>query len=337
MGVQNDKTLKLMRRLIIPILVYSMCILSNASCSQEKLTAYSPDEKIKVVFDLNESRPEYSITYNGQQIVLNSAMGFILKDQPSLTEGFEIRGSKITTYDNTWEQVWGEKQTIRNHYNQLRVDLQESDEPGRQMSVFFRVFDNGVGFRYEIPEQEDMQDFVIMEEVTEFAMADDHTAWWIKAYQPDRYEYLYEKTGISEMDTVHTPLTMKTKDGLYLSLHEADLIDYASYTVVSKPGNKLVTGLVPWADGSKVKTSAPMKTPWRTIQIAEDAGDLITNYMVLNLNEPNKLEDLSYIKPSKYMGIWWGMHIGKYTFWESENLGATTENAKRYIDFAVVQ
>ncbi|WP_199898014.1 glycoside hydrolase family 97 catalytic domain-containing protein [Marinilabilia salmonicolor] len=311
-----------------------MSVVVLASCSQGKVTVQSPDGNINVSFGLHETKPQYSVSYKGQEVVLNSAMGFILKDQAPLTEGFEITGSEVTSYDNTWEQVWGEKQFIRNHYNQLRVDLQETAEAGRQMSVFFRVFDNGVGFRYEIPEQEGMEDFVIMDEVTEFAMTDDHTAWWIKAYQPDRYEYLFTRSGISKMDTVHTPLTMQTADGLYLSLHEAALVDYASYTVVSMPGNKLVTGLVPWADGTKVKTSAPMKTPWRTIQIGEEPGDLITNYIVLNLNEPNKLEDHSYIKPSKYMGIWWGMHIGKYTFWESEDLGATTENAKRYINFA---
>ncbi len=315
------------------LVLMSVAVMST-SCSQGKVTVESPDGNINVVFGLHETKPQYSISYKGQEVLLNSAMGFVLKDQAPLTEGFEIIGSEVTSYDNTWEQVWGEKQFIRNHYNQLRVDLQETAEAGRQMSVFFRVFDNGVGFRYEIPEQEGMEDFVIMDEVTEFAMTDDHSAWWIKAYQPDRYEYLFTRSGISEMDTVHTPLTMQTADGLYLSLHEAALVDYASYTVVSKPGNKLVTGLVPWADGTKVKTSAPMKTPWRTIAIGEEPGDLITNYMVLNLNEPNKLEDLSYIKPSKYMGIWWGMHIGKYTFWESEDLGATTQNAKKYIDFA---
>ncbi|MCF8363225.1 MAG: glycoside hydrolase family 97 protein [Prolixibacteraceae bacterium] len=317
------------------VLMVLFVVFLMASCTNNgTVTVTSPDENVEVVFSLNEKNPEYSVTYKGKDVVLNSAMGFVLKDQNPLTSNFEITGTTTNTYDNTWEQVWGEKQFIRNHYNELQIDLQEVDGDQRKMSVYFRAFDNGVAFRYEIPEQESMENFVIMDEVTEFAMAGDHTAWWIKAYQPDRYEYLFTESAISEMDTVHTPLTMKTTNGLYVSLHEANLIDYASYTVVSKSDNKLVTGLVPWSDGTKVKTGAPLKTPWRTIQIAEKPGDLITNYMVLNLNEPNKLADLSYIKPSKYMGIWWGMHIGKYTFWESPDLGATTENAKMYIDFA---
>lgn len=327
----KNKNWNRMRNILL-VLLFGVLLMS---CTQKNtLKIESPNSNAGVVFSIVDNRPYYSVSYKGNDVVLQSALGFELKDAAPLMENFEIVDSEVSEFDETWEQVWGEKQFIRNHYNQLRVSLQEKDGDKRKMDVVFRVFDDGVAFRYEIPKQDNLNDFVIMDELTEFAMADDHQAWWIKAYQHDRYEYLYTKSAISEMDTVHTPLTMELNNGLYVSLHEANLIDYASYTVVSSAGNKLLTGLVPWADGTKVKTSAPMKTPWRTIQIGEQPGDLITNYMVLNLNEPNKLDDLSYIKPSKYMGIWWGMHIGKYTFWESPDLGATTQNAKDYIDFA---
>ncbi|MCP4311125.1 MAG: glycoside hydrolase family 97 protein, partial [Bacteroidetes bacterium] len=174
----------------------------------------------------------------------------------------------------------------------------------------FRAFNGGIGFRYEFPEQQNMKAVQISDEKTEFNMAGDHKTWWIKAYQYNRYEYLYQSSPLSEIDTVHTPFTMETDDGLFLSIHEAALTDFASMTIAHTEGNNLKCDLVPWSDGTKVKAEAPFVSPWRTIQIAETAGDLITSYLVLNLNEPNKLEDVSWIKPGKYVGIWWEMHLG---------------------------
>ncbi|MCP4413955.1 MAG: glycoside hydrolase family 97 protein, partial [Gammaproteobacteria bacterium] len=174
----------------------------------------------------------------------------------------------------------------------------------------------------------------ISDEKTEFNMAGDHKAWWIKAYQYNRYEYLYQSSPLSEIDTVHTPFTMETDDGLFLSIHEAALTDFASMTIAHTDGNRLKCDLVPWSDGTKVKAEAPFVSPWRTIQIAETAGDLITSYLVLNLNEPNKLEDVSWIKPGKYVGIWWEMHLGTSTWASGKKHGATTKNTKHFIDFA---
>lgn len=305
------------------------------SCSNSgNLTVKSPDSKVVVSFKLVDKQPVYSVKFNDKSLILPSAMGFKLKEMEPLSGNFTITGSQTATFDETWEQVWGEKQFIRNHYNELKIDLAEKKGEQRQMSIVFRVFNDGIGFRYLIPEQANLNNFVIMDELTEFNMTDDQTAWWIPAYQENRYEYLYTKSLISEMDTVHTPVTFKTTKGLYLSIHEAVLTDFASITIAPQGNNVLKADLVPWADGDRVKTHTPMQSPWRTISIAEKPGDLITNYITLNLNEPNQLDDLSYIKPSKYIGIWWGMHIGKYTFWESPNLGATTKNAKMYIDFA---
>jgi alpha-glucosidase len=183
------------------------------------------------------------------------------------------------------------------------------------------------------PNQNDKDSIFIMDEKTTFNLKEDGQAWWIPAYRENRYEYLYQKSPVSKLDTVHTPLTIESNSGLKLSFHEANLIDFASMTLVNTTGTQLKSDLVPWADGVKVRVKDSFTSSWRTIQIGEKAGDLIDSYLILNLNEPNKLGNPTYFKPYKYTGIWWGMHIGKYTFWESEKQGATTKNAFDYIDF----
>ena len=263
-----------------------------------------------------------------------SKLGFILKDLPALDGNFAVKNHKISVFDETWEQPWGEQREIRNNYSELVVELEQNDDLKRRLKLVFRVFEDGIGFRYEFPEQENLTEFVIMDELTEFALTDNHDAWWIPAFMPDRYEYLYKKTSVNEMDTVHTPVTIETKDSLYLSIHEAALTDFSSMALIPTEDLKLKSYLVPWADGVKVYTKAPSKTPWRTIQIAETPGDLITSYLIQNLNEPNKLGDVSYMKPGKYVGIWWGMHIYTFTWSSGEKHGATNKNVKEYIDFA---
>jgi alpha-glucosidase len=173
-----------------------------------------------------------------------------------------------------------------------------------------------------------------MDELTEFALAGNYTAWWIGAFQPNRYEYLYNRTPASGIEIVHTPLTMETGDGIFLSIHEAALVDWAAMTLMNKGDNVLKAELVPWSDGVKVRGATPSRSPWRTIQIGDTAGDLITSYLILNLNEPNKLGDVSWVKPGKFIGIWWAMHLGIATWGSGPKHGATTENAERYIDFA---
>ena len=264
----------------------------------------------------------------------------MLKDAGPLNQNLTVTGVEHKSFDETWTLPWGEVERIRNHYNELRLSLEEATEAHREMIVVFRVYDDGLGFRYEVPEQDNLSDFEIMDEETEFALAGDHRAWWIPAYGDQRYEYLYTESSISgiyrdkSVRAVHTPLTMETADGLFLSIHEAALTDYASMTLVVAEDNTLLCDLVPWSNGVKVKAHTPHQTPWRTIQIAENAGDLITSYLILNLNEPNQLGDVSWVAPGKYVGIWWGMHIGKYTWGSGPRHGATTENAKRTIDFA---
>ena len=298
----------------------------------------SPDGRIQVTFVLEDGVPYYAVSRSGEDVIKPSKLGFIFKDAEPLNQNLTVVESKLDSLDETWTQPWGEVEEIRNHYNELRVDLEETTEAHRKMTVVFRVYDDGLGFRYELPEQDNLSDFQIMDEETEFVLAGNHRAWWIPAYRDNRYEYLHTQSPVSflieDLQAVHTPLTMETADGLFLSIHEANLTDYASMTLVGSDNNTLLCDLVPWSDGVKVKASTPHQTPWRTIQIAENAGDLITSYLILNLNEPNKLEDVSWVRPGKYVGIWWGMHIGKYTWGSGAKHGATTENAKRYIDFA---
>ncbi len=295
----------------------------------------SPGELNTITFRLDaDGTPVYSVERDGQAVLEPSRMGFELADVPDMRDGFVVSSVETGSVDETWEQVWGEKQFIRNNYNELKVHLAEDGGKQRELTLVFRAFDDGIGFRYEFPEQPELDTLVIMDELTEFALTGDHRSWYIHGYQWNRFEYLFEDTPISQADTVHTPLTMQTDDGLYLSFHEAALVDYSTMTLERVDGYTLQSNIMPWSDGVRVRGSAPMVTPWRTLQIADDPGDLITSYLILNLNEPNKIEDTSWIEPGKYIGIWWGMHLDKYTWGPGPNLGATTERAKRYIDFA---
>ncbi|PWD98716.1 alpha-glucosidase [Marinilabilia rubra] len=306
---------------------------NNSSGEVQKVN--SPDGNIQLTFRVDNDTAYYSVSRQGIQIVEKSKLGFVLDEAPALNSGFEVENVETRSFSETWEQPWGEKQEILNNYNELLVHLSEKDGVKRRLDVVFRVFDDGVGFRYIFPEQENLKDFRIMDELTEFNLIGDYEAWWQPAYRPDRYEYLFNKNRLSEVtDTMHTPLTMQASDSLYLSIHEAALTDYASMTLFQDRGHSLKCDLVPWADGVKVYAEAPFSTPWRTIQVADKPGDLITSYLILNLNEPNQLEDVSWIKPAKYVGIWWEMHLNKSTWGEGPNHGATTGNVKKYIDFA---
>lgn len=316
--------------------IYAVTLAFFISCTkQEKSNSYqisSPNAKNKITFEIKDGIPEYSVSHGKTMILDASDLGFVFKDRDSLRGNFEVVASDTSGFDETWEQIWGEKKIIRNQYNQLSVLLKERSGSERELEIQFRAFDDGIALRYIYPRQ-GKDSLVIMDELTTFNLKDDGDAWWIPAYQDNRYEYLTSKSPVSDMEIVHTPLTIKSKNGLFLSFHEAKLKDFSSMTLKRTRGTTLKADLVPWADGDRVKTDGSFTTPWRTLQIAENPGDLITSYMILNLNDPNKLTDTSWIKPSKYLGIWWGMHIGKYTFWESPTQGATTENAFQYIDY----
>jgi alpha-glucosidase len=303
------------------------------------LSVSSPGGDIEVCFALQSGKPFYNVSHRGKPFLLDSALGLEFKDAPALDGNFEVRSVRREWHDSTWRMVWGEYDWIRNNYHELTVDLQEKSLPGRLLQVAFRVFDDGVGFRYVLPRQEAMHEFAMTEELTQFRFADDFTAHWIPAEYGSEIgdEHLYRRTPLSQVEAANTPLTIETPDRGHATLHEANLIDYASMTVAHPSGESapvLCSALVPMPDGVKVRGTAPHRSPWRTLVIADTAAELIESTLVLNLNDPCSMSDTSWIKPGKYVGMWWELHKGVNTWEEGPKHGATTANAKRYIDFA---
>lgn len=293
----------------------------------------SPDGTIKVEVGTDSGRLYYTLLKENKVILGKSYLGFILKDS-ELNKGLTIKSIEHSSFSEKWNQPWGEEITVDNTYNQMKVNVAEQGGLKREFSLVFRLFNDGFGFRYEFPEQDNLKDFVIMQELTEFALADNHTAWSIPA-NSSYYEALYTAMPVNEIDTISTPLTMKTKDGLYLAIHEANLTDYSSLNLTTENHTTVLKVELPaWSSGEKVFMKAPGVTPWRTMIIAQNPGGLILSRLMLNLNEPSKIADTSWIVPGRYIGIWWGMHMGKYTWGQGPKHGATTENTIRYIDFA---
>ncbi|MGH7464659.1 MAG: glycoside hydrolase family 97 N-terminal domain-containing protein, partial [Longimicrobiales bacterium] len=316
--------------------ILASAVFAGSAAGQERLRAASPDGRNAVVVETRDGGLYYSVQRDGRAVLLPSRLGFEFRGLPPLRDALHVADSARSTVDETWTQPWGEVERVRNHHNEMRLAIAEAGQPGRRFTVAFRVFDDGVAFRYELPEQPGLGEFEISDELTEFALADDARAWWIPAFQPNRYEYLYRASPMSTLDTVHTPLTMETRDGLHVVIHEANLVDYAAMTLVGGPeqNRTLRAYLAPWADGVKVRGRAPFETPWRTIQLADRATDLVPSVLGLNLNPPNVLTGADWIRPMKYIGIWWGMHINTMTWGSGPKHGATTENTRRYIDFA---
>jgi alpha-glucosidase len=281
-----------------------------------------------------EGHPLYTVSRAGVPVINESRLGFLLTDVPKLERNFKLEKASTRTFDEIWEQPWGEWRQIRNHYNELTVNLVEKTGLARKLTVVFRVYDDGLGFRYEFPDQAALHDVNIGDELTEFAVADPGTAWWIPGGEWNRYEYLYNKTPLSELAQAHTPVTIKTDRGLHIAIHEASLVDYSAMWLRRVSGTRLKAVLSPSSQGAKVHRTAPFTTPWRTLQIADDAGGLYLSHLILNLNEPNKLGDVSWFKPAKYVGVWWEMHLDVATWASGPRHGATTQNTKRYIDFA---
>jgi alpha-glucosidase len=294
----------------------------------------SPDGRNRVVVETVEGGLYYRVERDDRPVITPSRLGFEFRSAPALAEGLRITGTTTDSHDETWTQPWGEVEQVRNHYNEVRVSVEESAAPGRRFDVVVRAFDDGVAFRYDVPEQDGLGAFEMTDELTQFALATDARAWWIPANLWNRYEFLYSSSPASRLPRVHTPLTMEMQDGLHVVIHEADLVDYGAMDLEGTNTRTLETTLAQWADGVKVRGSTPFVSPWRTIEMADRPEDLEPSVMALNLNPPSRIEDTSWIEPMKYVGIWWGMHI-RTESWESGPIhGATTENAKRYIDFA---
>jgi alpha-glucosidase len=311
----------------------------TAASAQERVLVQSPDGRNEAAVEVQDGGLLYSVRRDGRNIILPSRLGFEFRGAPALHEGLRITAVTRRTADETWTQAWGEVAQVRDHHNEVRVSVVEEAAPGRRFDVVFRAFDDGIGFRYDFPAQQALQAFEVMEELTEFTFADDSRAWWIPSNRPrlDRSEMLYSASPVSLLDSVQTPLTMERRDGMAVVIHEAHLVDYARMNLAARrhmEDRTLRVALAPMADGVKVRGQAPFATPWRTIQLADRPIDLVPSVLGLNLNPPPAIADVNWIRPMKYVGIWWGMHINTMT-WSSGPLhGATTANAKRYIDFA---
>jgi alpha-glucosidase len=307
------------------------------SGSQIVASADSPSQTIHVDVTLNqEGRVGYIVSRLGHPVIAESRLGFLFTDAPEMLRNFAFSGASTRSFDETWEEPWGEYRTIRNHYNELTVGFDETKWLKRRMTIVFRLFDDGIGFRYELPSAPNFTHANIADELTEFNIAEDGTAWWDEALEWNREEYLYRKTPIEEIGTAQTPLTIRTTSGLHLSIHEAALVDYSGMDLRRVADRVLKANLMPSSSGPKVSRDLPLATPWRVIMIAPDAPSLYKSaQIILNLNEPNKLGDISsWFKPMKYVGIWWAMHLDKATWNSGPKHGATTANAKRMIDFA---
>lgn len=297
--------------------------------------ASSPDGILSVEVTVNgEGRADYSVSRLGRTVIAPSRLGFLLTDAPKLERNFTVTADAPTSHDETWEQPWGEQRFIRNRYTQLRVHLTERTAPNRRLDVVFRLYDDGLGFRYEVPAQPNLTTVNIAAELTEFAVADAGTAWWIPAFEWNREEYLYNRSRIDAVGVAQTPLTVRTDDGLHVSIHEAALTDYSGMNLRRVEGGRFKAALTPGLTNAAVQLTAPFTTPWRTIQIADNAASLVTSSLILNLNEPNALGDVSWFKPMKYVGVWWEMHLDKKTWSSGPKHGATTENVIKHIDFA---
>lgn len=350
-------------------LIISALLFSALNVDADVVT--SPNGIVSIDFQLKNGIPTYKVDNKGKPVIKESRLGLELRDGKNLMDGFEQLNATTSTFDETWQPVWGEVKEIRNHYNELFAELKQPSTD-RYMNIRFRVYDDGVGFRYEFPQQKNLVYFVIKEEHSQFAMTGDHTAWWIPG-DYDTQEYDYTESKLSEIRSllsnavtpnasqtvfsptgVQTSLQMKTDEGLYINLHEAALVDYSCMHLNLDDKNLVFESwLTPDADGFKGRLQTPCHSPWRTVMVSDDACDILSSHLILNLNEPCKIGDTSWIKPVKYMGVWWEMIAGgkpwSYTndipsvkLGETDyrkvksngNHPANTRNVKKYIDFA---
>ncbi|QDE31050.1 glycoside hydrolase family 97 protein [Shewanella polaris] len=296
----------------------------------------SPDKHINISLTDDNGHPEYQVSFNGKTVVNPSKLGLVFQQLGELGVDFSIKNVTTNSVDQTWQQPWGERENVRDNYNRIVTTLSNGKV---DFDIEFKAFNDGIGFRYLVPKQAGLNNtpkLNITDELTEFTIPDPQhtTAWWIPGRGWNRYEYLYRTTSLDKIDRAHTPMTFRTADGVHLSIHEAALTDYAAMVLNQGRDGILRADLTPWSDGIRVKTQPGFSTPWRTIQIAKDAPGLLNSDLILNLNEPNKLGDVSWVKPGKYVGIWWGMHLDENTWGSGPKHGATTSETMRYMDFA---
>jgi len=353
---------------VFSILAIFLCSFSFS----QSYSISSPDKRIRLEFvHTPGGQPTYNLHYQQQSVVSMGTLGFLINEDKGFVRNLALVSVDSSYVDNNWEPIWGEERSIRNNYRQLAVTLQQKDDKQLLLRIVFRLFDKGLGFRYEFPRQPNLQYFIVKDELTSFALGGDHKAWWIPG-DYDTNEYPYSVSKLSEVDAfaagnateistrkvfaakgVQTPLMMKTDKGLYINIHEAALVNYPAMQLEVETGTNagtiLKSHIVPDAVGNKAYLKAPFNTPWRVINVSEKATDILASRIILNLNEPSAIKNTSWIRPQKFVGVWWEMHVGKST-WDyagtqnasttgaeakpSGKHGATTANVKRYIDFA---
>lgn len=322
-------------RRIAAILAASFTLSLPAWAQQVIASAASPGKVIDVEVQLeNGGKLAYKVKRRGKDIISPSRLGFNLLNAHKLDGGFKLRTQAVSDHDSTWEQPWGERQFVRNRYRELRVEVEQENRGKRRLAIVFRIYDDGVGFRYEFPDQAQLREVGILDELTEFTVAQPATAWWIPAAELPGLEEVIRKSPLAEIGIANTPLTLRLDDGTHVAFHEAALVDYASMWLRKVDGQKLRAMLVPSSHGPAVVRKGAFTTPWRTMQIADNAAGLYMSDLVLNLNEPNKLGDVSWVKPAKFVGVWWEMHLQTGTWNAGPKHAANTANTKRYIDFA---
>lgn len=305
--------------------------------------AVSPDGHTKLQVSLSgEGHLEYRVLRDGKTLLAPSKIKFSFTDQDPMSRGFKIDGARTTSVDTRWEQPWGERRYVVDRHNELELRVHDrgatdglkENFADRPLVLRFRVFDDGIGFRTEFPDRGAGKAWNIADEETEFVIAQPGQAWWIQAGDFNRYEQLYKTTAIDSISSAHTPMTVRLADGTHMSFHEAALVDYSAMWLRRMEGQRFVATLAPSSRGPRVTRTGAFSTPWRSIRIAKDAAGLYDNDLELNLNEPNKLGDVSWVKPYRYVGVWWGMHLDVESWNSGPKHGATTANTRKYIDFA---
>ena len=313
------------------LFVALVCLMMSTIAVAKDVRLTSPSGKLTVTVGVDGGKAWYQVNRGGETVIARSALGFVLKDG-DFKDNFKLGKVTSTSLDQTWSQPWGEDAQVRNHYNEMSVRLQEKGGAKRALDVVFRAFDDGIAFRYEFPRQPGLQDFVIMDEATQFAFPTDAQAWSIPALTA-YYEGIYTREPLSQKGKMSGPVALEVSDSLYMAIMEANLTDYSTMNLDAK-GTTLTVDLVPWQNGDKVRVSDTRVSPWRAIIIGSKAADILLSRMALNLNDPCRIEDTSWLQPGKYVGIWWALQKQQWTCTQGDRHGATTANTQRYIDFA---
>ncbi len=322
---------------LFAILVAALCFAgaSARAQAQSEVVLSSPDGRtVATIGVTGEGRPFYRISRDHHALIGESRLGFLFTDALPFDRSIAIEQVEHNSSDGQWELPWGERRFVRDRHNEIAVTLRETIDGRRSLRLRVRLFDDGIGFRYEFPDNAGWSGVHIQDELTEFAVARPGTAWWITGGDWNRYEQVYQRTGIDGVSTAHTPMTLRLDDGTHLAFHEAALVDYAGMWLRRVEGQRFRATLSPSGRGARVSRTAPFTTPWRTIRISDNAAGLVESDLELNLNEPNRLGDVSWVTPYTYIGIWWDMHLNNWSWSSGPNHGATTEHTRAYIDFA---